>query len=324
MIKMEDIARVCGVSKSTVSLALNMPHKISKAKRELIVQTAKEMGYFDKKAMACTQALLVIPDFAHTYFDTYYNEVLFGIINTLQTDRVIFQLLSSFNVIYSDIYKNQGIIFLGDTPKSDIARAKTFRLPFVLCGHMVDDPEVHSVRFDFEDGFADLLKYAQSCGHKNIALIRGTFEQEHYYEKLVDKVYLKSMKSKDNTLICPVKYSDLQTIEIAVNTILKAKPKITAILCSDDFLAYATMKVLKKLKVAVPGEMSIMGFDGINLPIYLEAPVPALTTVSVDRRRLGEESVLMLKRMINKFTIKNKQELLPVTLQVRDSVKTLR
>lgn len=320
MVRMREIAQACGVSKSTVSLAMNKPHLISKEKKDLILKKAKELGYFTDKDLAVKQILLVMYDFDHRYFDTYYNEVIFGIVSALKKDKIVFRIIDNFNLEYAELYKYEGVIFIGETPPEYLTRAKEYKLPFVLCGHPTNDNTIFSVRFDIENGIREILNYALSCGHKKIGLIVGRFKLQKYIEEIITNTFL-NIQDINKKLVFSVDYDNLSNIQTGINQLLKLKA--TAIFCADDFLAYLTLKILKRQKLKVPNDISLMGFDGIEIPVYLENPVPYLTTVYTDRKALGQESVNLLKKNIIDKNISNKQIILPVTLRVGDSVKRL-
>jgi DNA-binding LacI/PurR family transcriptional regulator len=246
--------------------------------------------------------------------------VLFGVLSALKKDNIIFQVIDSFDVKYSEIYKHQGIIFIGETPLSDLQKAQSYEIPFVECGHPLEPDNFYSIRFDVENGIRQLLEYAVSCGHSKIGLVVGSFREQNYIEDIIKRSYQNTLGCNEK-LIFQVEYNNLFTIQTALNRLLKNKA--TAVLCGDDFLAYLALKVLKKLKIKVPNDISIMGFDGIDIPVYLENPNPYLTTVYANRRNLGEKSVDLLKKLVVNIESISKENILPVTLRVGDSVKRL-
>lgn len=329
MTNLRDIAEKCGVSVSAVSLALNKPHKISLAQKEKILKVAHELGYFNKKSPAVKKVLLVFDNFHDCYFGEYYNKVIYGILDSLYNEKVSIQILNNFYVEYSDIYENDGIIFVGKVPEAYIEKAKVFKMPFVLCGHPLPLPDCYALRFDIERGVHELMDYVVSCGHKKIGAI--FWETKDKNDPIVNALaggYRSALELNKITYAAKytatASFSNLQTVETALNKLLKVTPAPTAIFCTSDHFAYIAYRILKKWKIKIPVDISIVGFDGISIPLHLETPSPILTTVATDQVQLGRESVALLKKLIFKQALPKKEMILPVSLRIGDSVKRLK
>ncbi|MFC1517934.1 LacI family DNA-binding transcriptional regulator, partial [Candidatus Margulisiibacteriota bacterium] len=105
MANLKDIAKKCGVAISTVSTALNHPHKISIEVREKIMAVANEIGYFRKKGELALKKVLIIADNYQNYFyGEYYQDVIFGVQQKLSEQKVAMLILSGFEIDYSEIY----------------------------------------------------------------------------------------------------------------------------------------------------------------------------------------------------------------------------
>ncbi len=329
MVNLRDIAEKCDVSVSAVSLAINKPHKISLAQKEKILKVAHELGYFNKKHPSIKNVLLVFDNFHDCYFGEYYNKVIYGILDTLYNEKISIQILNNFYVEYADIYENDGIIFVGKVPEAYIEKAKLFKIPFVLCGHPLPLPDCYALRFDIERGVHELMDYVVSCGHDKIALIQWETKDKNdiIVNKLLNAYRTGLEVNKINfqeKYVAEASFSNLQTVETALNKLLKAKPAPTAIFCTSDHFAYIAYRILKKWKVKIPLDISIVGFDGISVPLHLETPTPILTTVATDQIQLGKDSVALLKKLILKQTLPPRETVLPITLKIGDSVKRLK
>ena len=121
-------------------------------------------------------------------------------------------------------------------------------------------------------------------------------------------------------------YTNLETMKTALNQIFDGPGKNpTILICADDLLAYKAIQVLREMKIKVPDEVSVTGFDGIQ-PYYAFDSDNAifLTTVVVDLLTLGRTS---LSRLVDLATGKPSSPVhmrLPVKLQVGDSVRRLK
>lgn len=325
MTTLKDIAEKCQVSVSTVSLAINKPHKISLEQKDKILKAAHELGYFRVKKRSINRVLLVVDNFHATYYGDFYSNVIFGILDSLYKENIAIQILGSFNVEYSEIYENDGIVFAGKVPDSFIEKAKGFRMPFVLCGHPSKSPEDFYLRFNIEQGIEELLDYVISCGHQKIGVIIGDQGKDDpiYIAKMnsFKKFLAKENISWSNELLATCRHDNLQTVEIALNKLWKLKPSV--IFCGDDHIAYMAYQILKKWQVNVPEDISIVGFDGVTIPSHLEKPQPVLTTILSDQVALGREGISALKEIIKNPGIKERKRILPVTLKIGDSVKRI-
>jgi DNA-binding LacI/PurR family transcriptional regulator len=326
MSKLKDIAKACNVSISTVSLAIHKPHRISREKKDEILRKAQELGYFSKNKTV-TRVLIVFKDFFKCYMGDYYNSVIYGILEVLHKENITIQILSNFDVAYEQIYENNGIIFVGKVPPEFLASALNFKMPFVLCGHPDDQNKYPAVHFDVQKGLHELLDYLISSGHKKIGQIVGQASHEDFFYKTLVGTFQETMShnqlSGAEKMITTCDYDNLQTVEIALNKLLKQNP--TAICCADDHIAYISYNILKRWNIKIPDDISLTGFDDIRLSSFLEPPRPSLTTVSSDPINLGRTAVSQLKKMIlSPNSSGQKHIILPVHLKIGASVKRIR
>ena len=328
MITLKDIAERCGVSISAVSLAINKPHKISRVQKDKILRVAHELGYFINKQPTIRKILLVFTHFEDIYFGYYYNRVIFGILDNLYREKVSIQILDNFDKIeYSEVYENNGILFIGKTPQAYIDKALEFRMPFVLCGQPDPENNYYALRFDIERGVNEIMDYVVSCGHKKIGLlIKDPTVEKDTLNDIVLNTYKQGLTDNKITLnpkmIGMCQHNNLHTIETALNKLMDQGP--TVIMCADDHLAYTSYRLLKKWGVSIPNDISIVGLNGVEFPEYIEAPTPTLTTVFNDQINLGREAIIHLKKIIFNQPLEQKLHVLPIRLRVGDSVKRLR
>jgi LacI family transcriptional regulator len=254
----------------------------------------------------------------------YYNRVIYGILDVLYKENIVLQILENFDVPYENVYENNGIIFVGKVPPEYIDKALEYKLPFVLCGHPDNTYQYPSLHFDIKKGISDLLDYLISSGHKKIGLIIGYNHNEDFFYKTTTETFHEVLQhhqlSSTEKMIANCDYENLQTVEIALNKLLKQNP--TAIYCADDHIAYVAQQILKRWDIKVPEDISIVGFDGIVLPPFLEQPNVTLTTVYTDPTALGRAAVAQLKKIIlHPQSAGSKHTILPVNLRIGDSVK---
>ena len=76
---LQEIAKECNVSTSTVSLVLNKPYKISKGVREKVYDTIIRVGYFKEKGQNIRNMGVIFNNFYKDFFGDFYGEVTYGI-----------------------------------------------------------------------------------------------------------------------------------------------------------------------------------------------------------------------------------------------------
>ncbi|NNF72962.1 MAG: substrate-binding domain-containing protein, partial [Rhodobacteraceae bacterium] len=86
----------------------------------------------------------------------------------------------------------------------------------------------------------------------------------------------------------------------AFREMMALSPRPTAVLCGNDVLAVGALRAAKEMGLSVPGDVSITGFDDIELAMLAE---PALTTVHVPHREMGRRAASMLVQMVNGDTL---------------------
>ena len=321
---LRDIAGICEVSISTVSLVLNKPHKISKEVRDKVYKVIREVGYFKKKADRIQQIGLVFTWFKNYYFGEFYNEVLFGILEKASEIGFSTKIINNFDVEYAEICDVQGLILIGKIPNAYYKKAQKFKIPFINVGHPHPNfPDIPSVYFERTSDTKKIVEFIRSCGHRNIAVLNGETDPSD----IISQEYLKAIEQTNpdysEDLVFQTNYSEPQTVEIALNEIISHKPKITAVMCSNDMIAYNLYRAAKKYGTDIPNDISVTGYDFISSPSHLDLPPPKLTTVYGDRIHLGRQSVDLLFDQIS--GIKNKEKLikLPGKVVIGDSVKRL-
>ncbi|MCL5073924.1 MAG: substrate-binding domain-containing protein, partial [Actinobacteria bacterium] len=98
------------------------------------------------------------------------------------------------------------------------------------------------------------------------------------------------------------------------------KNKATAIITASDFIAIGIIKILKELKIRIPQDISIIGFDDILFSNIIEPP---LSTIKLPKKSMGEAAINLLIDLIENKEIKNKIIKLPTKLIIRESTSQI-
>ena len=97
--------------------------------------------------------------------------------------------------------------------------------------------------------------------------------------------------------------------------LLELKERPTAVLCANDEMAFGAVRALHQHALTVPGDVSIVGFDDLNMAAFYNPP---LTTVHIPRHELGRHAALQLIEQIEGRAVKE-ETILPTRLVIRES-----
>ena len=194
------------------------------------------------------------------------------------------------------------------------------RVPVVFVNGNVNKTQYLHVSSDEETGAYAALKHLVDYHHRDIAFVRG--ENSYSYD-IKEKVFRKCMKELGNNPdedIYSVPYgNDVSVIEEVEKKFLEVLPKgrYTAVFCANDLMAIGVMNACKKLKLKIPDDISVIGFDNTLLSKYSD---PKLTSVDQNTFQLGFNSAQLLLEKIGSKENYSKRIILSTELIERESV----
>ena len=342
MATMLDVSRRAGVSKSTVSRVLNGTAKISDATREAVFKAIKELNY---RPNVLAQSLskqetntigLVIPRGSNT---SQYLGLLIEICQELADKAGKFLMITQVNdqpdggirairslvdrrcdaVLYYnnsffDRYNIQG------DELSDLIDELPVPLVVMNC-YLPRHPE-HCVWFDHSLSARMPVDFLLAQGHKRIAYIAGPLNQrtaqlrlQGYQQALENAgIALDPLLLAEGDRLFSGGYS-------ACNQLLHRKVEFTAICCFNDATAIGALKALQELGVAVPGEVSLFGFDNESILDYLH---PSVCSVSLPANTFVTSAFSLLMAHLNQTELPTfDQNTFAGDLVIRGSVRSL-
>ncbi len=341
--KLKDIAQASGVSISTVSRVLNgiSTRRSNDATSQRVIQAAREMGYLSEvpaKLKALEGASghssysigCILTSDHETFVSPFFSSLLAGIQNTLALigSHLEYKLFvmnivdRGFSVFMESTHLDCGIM-LGRTSLENITLLKNKIPNLVYAG-------VNSIGSDFDevlcDGYSGAVRAVQyliGLGHRKIGYIGSTQQRyqvfnEHRYQGYLDAMAQAGIKVDedyviDTFLTSPDGYASMLEF-------INRKTVPTAIFCGNDTVALGVMKALSERGFSVPDDISIIGFDNIEMAAYTH---PSLTTIAVPTKELGRFAV---KIMLDKLETGRDYAIkvnLPFTLIERESCKAL-
>lgn len=333
-ITIRDVAQACGVSASTVSNAYNQPTQLSEGLRRTILATAAELGYPGPSAAgrslrsgkAGAIGVLLSQRVTYAFSDPYAIGFLVGVSEEAERAGLSVLLLSTTD--------QQGNPDIGAIQRANIDSLVT------LCaddgGELLDHaglrgiPVVASIAgqgsrtllIDDEGGGRLMGQHLGALGHRDIAVLVGSSEKAGSDPRVATEEDInatdfrrrlagirEAMPQARITLVTGG-YNSFESGRVAVPTILALDPRPTAVIALSDVLALGAMWALRDAGIAVPEEISVMGFDDID-----EAAHSQLTTIRQPIVERGRTAA----RMVIEPEAHPKDVVLPIELMVRES-----
>jgi DNA-binding LacI/PurR family transcriptional regulator len=342
-ITMKDIARAAGVSVNAVSLALNDRKGVSEETRIRIMEAAQKLGYLDRKvryirAFGQHHLCVLIQDiYGKEHKNTeFYGQILYHVIREAK-DRGYDTLVHSFNEqdmsVPDCLAKRQvaGIIVLGKIPVPKVELLKTTGIHMVIVDHNPRLANTNCIMTDNISGGYMAAKYLIGRGFTKIGYV-GDFSysksvKERYYGFL-EALVQEGLITLEETGEYIRKYSLIAEIEPflinkdidAIKRLLPGKAQIPqAYFCDNDTAAVILMEALKRKRIRIPDDISIIGFDNGELA---DNCVPRLTTINVNRGLMGQKAVRRLIQLMDNENSETEHTVLGVELVERDSVRS--
>lgn len=335
-VTLKNVADYVGVSTATVSYVLNgKQQSISDETKEAILNAVKVLGYYpnmNAKELASNRSQLigvVVPqtegDNKSVFANSFYGEILGSIEREARQHG--YQVVISCadlddNYIRIAYERNlSGIIAIGVYQDEILSKLSQTKIPVILIDSYCKTKDFGNVRIDDEQGSYLATSYLIRKGHRNIGFLCGHIQENG----VMQKRFLGYRKALEETGIDlnprwvferKVSFEDGR---MASADIVKALPDITGLICTADIMAIGLMKGLHAYKVEVPEDLSVVGFDDVEISNYLE---PGLTTV---HQAIAEKGAKAFDSLLNEIRGNGKQQdiILPVSIVERESVKEL-
>jgi LacI family transcriptional regulator len=312
-----DIAKKSNVSIATVSRVINNKSEgVSEKTRKRILNVIDECGY---KPNAMARGLvtkktktigLIIPDITNPFFPEIargaedgastrgYNVFLCNSDDNLEKENEYISALKEKCV--------DGIILTtsANSNQEHFMTLMNSGIPISIIDEGLDavDADIPGIFLDNYEGGYLAAKHLIDLGHKRIACITGPLNLKNDRDRLEGyKEALKDSKINiDNSIIMQGNYKIAGGIENAKKLLSK---DITAIFACNDLMAYGVYQVLKSNGYKIPDDISVVGFDDIQLSALLD---PALTTIRQPAYEMGLESAKMIIKLIEGKNIRKK------------------
>lgn len=331
-VTIEDVARLAGVSKGTVSKALNGRSDIAEDTRTRVLRATEELGYRPTTARwepPRARSVVAVVDVLES---PYMVNVLQGIlvaatdahtnlIVRLAPDRAVRVTKAAARAWVAEQMDSGVAGIIGVTlaqPDAVIHAAQEHDLPFVMVDPVdTQDPRIVSIGSTNWAGGRSATEHLLELGHRRIAWIGGPAgsaaarERFHGYRAALDSAGLEP----DRALVRSDWFSVETGLTHARELLTLAAPP-TAVVAGDDEIAVGVLTAAREVGVPVPARLSVVGFDDTPQAMW---STPRLTSVHQPLRGMGRMAVETVLAMANGVQPASRHLQLATTLSVRDS-----
>jgi LacI family transcriptional regulator len=318
-----DVARLAGVSVSTVSKVINDRYGVAPETYDKVMDIVSDLGYESSLVASSlrrnsTNVIgILVPE-----FEPFSTELLKGISSAVEGTG--YELLAySGNLEHNQVgwerrslSRLAGTLIDGAVIVAPTASVTDATIPVVAVDPHTGKTGPSTVEADNVGGARAATQHLIDLGHRRIAHVRGRTDlvsaqlrEQGYREALV-----AAGLEFDPELVRVGGYRAAETTD-AARDLLTRPDRPTAVFAANDLSAIRVMEIAHELGLRVPEDLSVVGFD--NVPEAANA-VPALTTVAQPLHQMGAEAVRLLLGLLAGGT-SEEHLLLPATLVVRAS-----
>lgn len=309
-VTIKDVAARAGVAISSVSSALNGRPGVSEETRRKIVEAADALGFVPSmrgKSLAGKKTfavgLVVHRDRDVLEMDPFFGAFINGIESWIDDRGFALVLQTSPNGAgtlerYRRLAAGRRVdgVFLNELEVEDprVALVRELGLPAVGINPDADFP-LPSVRQDHRPGIEELIDHLIAFGHRSIGFVGGPDRFIHSRQR--ETAWRRALVER-GLHPGPVAEGGF-TYEggiASASAMLATRVRPTAVVCANDLSAMGFMAQAQHLGLDIPGDLSVAGYDGIQLGTYLR---PSLTTIQTHPKQTGYEAARVLLEIID-------------------------
>ncbi len=325
-----DVARLAGVSGQTVSRVSNQPELVKPATRERVLHAMEKLGYSPNRAARALRDGVYgsIGLLAHRFDRTGEAMTTDAVLRAAETRDLSVTLVSVHEPEsegWAPAAKRlqhqtvDGLIILRSEGDSTEPLALPPRFPVVVSDSR-ENGQYPSVINDEPIGVRAAVDHLLDLGHRTVHHISGPTDSEP--ARVRATAWRNRLVAKGVPVVEPIVGDWTADAGYRIGQQIADDPEVTAVLCANDHTAFGLLHALHERGIDVPGDVSVIGFDGISLAAHA---TPPLTTVRQDFTTMGTELVhLLVDQMNGATTRKHPHVAVPTELVVRESTGPMR
>ena len=327
----QEVAEKAGVSIATVSRIINNKGSVKKQTRDHVIEIMEQTNYHPRSVSALADVrshniLVCVPDFCNPF----NSPVIDGIQKAAHNNNYDVLFLQSKDYYtqpsdFTEVLKETsvaGIIILSSVTTSDekFFNKLSFKCPIVMCSEYDESYGISYVSINDVKASKEAVEYLISTGCRKIGLMNSLrkFKYARHRERGYKQALNENELDYDDMWIAHISSVNYSLSYAAALNILQQKNRPDAMFCCSDVYGIAVVNAAKTLGLYVPEDLSVIGFDNVDIAKMSDPP---LTTVSQPAMDLGLQACDLLIEKIQDSNIPDKQIILNTELVVRGTTK---
>lgn len=291
-VTINDVAAAAGVSRQTVTRAMNAMADISPATRERVLDAAERLGYRPSRFASNlpAQKHRTIGIVVESLRNPYYTDLAADLIDVTAEhgwQTTIATLNPDIDQVVRDLERQVDAIVGYATPSTELLRGALRGLPIVRLDADERTTGMHAVTFDFETGMRQLIEQARARGSRRFAMIDSTAAGT-----------TSTLRGAVLRRMAPIEHVEMSelTIEDGARALIRlrdAAPHVDTVVAFNDMIAIGAIVGAHQQGVRVPEDLRIIGIDGLTLGEIMDPP---LSTLAIDRLAVAHAAADIIAR----------------------------
>ncbi|MEK5382739.1 LacI family DNA-binding transcriptional regulator [Niallia sp. FSL W8-0635] len=328
MVTIKDIAKLAGVSHTTVSRALNDSPLIKPDTKQKIKKIAEDLHYvpnFNAKSLVNQKSYTIgvfFSSISHGTSSSFLVDVIKGVNSVLDENYSIavngIDTLVHFDKIIPQRFDGIIVLSQSDTDNAFIYYIQQAGIPMVVLNRRLDDPTIPNVSANDRQGAEKAVDEAIKLGHNRLGYINGknSFRSSTERKQGFLNSLLKAHVAVKPDYMVDGDYS-MESGFAEMSQLLSLPDPPSIVFCANDDMAIGALKACFSKNKKVPDDISIIGFDDIPFAQY---STPALTTIHKPIDEISTIGMQKLIALINGEDLKEIQVLVDTHLVKRESL----
>lgn len=328
-ITIEEIARQADVSIATVSRIINNKGPVADKTRQKVLDVMSKLNFHFQTNSALSDSesnviLMCIPEFKNPFYGT----IVDGAQKAAQSHGYYILLMQSrnFHTDFADYerllkgYPIAGMLLLSPVPSAKLIENLNFRCPIVMCSEYYEDSAVSFTSIDDKAAAKKAVQYLASIGCKKIAMLNsdlGYRWARHRERGFKEALKEAGLPVREDWIIHLPAVSFSLAIPNATY-LLNQNDRPDGVFAVSDVYAAAAIKAASLAGLDVPKDISVVGFDNIDIALMSD---PSITTIRQPSYDIGYQACEILVEKIEKPNMPPRQIILETDLIIRGSTR---
>ncbi|WP_335988320.1 LacI family DNA-binding transcriptional regulator [Glycomyces sp. MUSA5-2] len=287
-VTIEDIAREAGVSRQTVTRAMNGMPRISEATRARVLEVSERLGYRPSRFaanLARSAKTTTIAFVVDSFRNPYYSELTADLLDAASARGWQMTIASHENadeltLIARLATEADAVVGYFSEPDEAALMTAARSAPLVALGRTATAEGLHSVDLDFDTALAGLVKELRERGARRFGLLESQ-PLGAVYEPSSRRIAYEGAVDADSAaavVVCEAPPQSVDAGEAGFDRLMDAFPDTDTVIAFSDLIAMGALRAAHRRGIDVPGRVRLVGVDGLSLGAVTS---PALTSLAI-------------------------------------------